>query len=307
MLKKLFNKLNKGLDKTRNSLTYKIDDLLNKYGEINDDLMDEIEEVLITADVGVNTTLRIIDELKEELKKRKISQTNLIKNVLKDVLIRYISLEEESKIDYESSPQLILVIGVNGVGKTTTIGKLANRYKNHGKSVLLVAGDTFRAGAIEQIKIWGQRVHSDVISQQEGSDSASVIYDGIQAAKARKIDIVICDTAGRLHNKKNLVMELNKIFKIIDKEYPEAKKEVLLVLDAITGQNAINQAKAFKEVADITGIALTKLDGTAKGGIVLAIKDEVNIPVKLVGLGEGIDDLYDFDGNTFITSLLNIN
>ena len=304
MIKNLFNKLTSGLNKTRHTFTDRIDQLVNNYGEIDEDLLEEIEEILITADVGMNTTMDIIDRLREELKLRKIHESVKIKDVLKDVLIEHVALEDEAKIDYESSPQIILVIGVNGAGKTTSIGKLANKFKSKGKSVLLVAGDTFRAAAIDQLQVWGTRVNVDVISQQEGSDPASVIYDGIQAAKSRKSDVVICDTAGRLHNKKNLIMELNKVFRIVEREFPEAKREVLLVLDATTGQNAINQAKAFKEVADITGIVLTKLDGTAKGGAILAVKDEVEIPVKLVGLGEGIDDLEDFDGETFVNALL---
>ena len=304
MIKSLFNKLTGRLDKTKHGFTERIDQLINGYGTIDEDLLEEIEEILITADVGMNTTMKIIEELREELKERKVLKSDGIKNVLKDVLTNHVSLDDKNKVDYITSPQIILVIGVNGVGKTTSIGKIANKYKNHGKSVLLVAGDTFRAAAIDQLKVWGNRVNVDVISQQEGSDPASVIYDGIQAAKSRKIDILICDTAGRLHNKKNLVMELHKIFRIVEREYPNAKREVLLVLDATTGQNAINQALNFKEVADITGIVLTKLDGTAKGGAILAIKDEVNIPVKLVGLGETIDDLEDFDGETFIDALL---
>lgn len=304
MIKSLFTKLTDGLNKTKHNFTERIDQLINNYGLIDEDLLEEIEEILITADVGMDTTMKIIDELREELKERKVLESAGIKEVLKDVLINHIGLAEESKVDYQTSPQIILVIGVNGVGKTTSIGKIANKFKKNGKSVLLVAGDTFRAAAIDQLKVWGDRVEIDVISQQEGSDPASVIYDGIQAAKSRKTDVLICDTAGRLHNKKNLIMELHKIFKIVEREYSEAKREVFLVLDATTGQNAINQAKNFKEVADITGIVLTKLDGTAKGGAVLAIKDEVDIPVKLVGLGESADDLEDFDGETFVDALL---
>jgi fused signal recognition particle receptor len=304
MIKKLFNKLTEGLNKTKNGLTDKIDQLLGQYGTIDDDLLEEIEEILITADIGMNTTMKIVDQLREELIKRKIKESHLVKDVLKDIMIQHVALHEESQIDYDTSPQIILVIGVNGAGKTTSIGKMAQKFRNHQKSVLMVAGDTFRAAAIDQLKVWGDRVGVDVISQQEGSDPASVIFDGIQAAKARKTDVLICDTAGRLHNKKNLIMELNKVFRIVEREYPGAKREVLLVLDATTGQNAINQAKTFKEVADITGIVLTKLDGTAKGGAILAVKDEVDIPVKLVGLGEGIDDLEDFDGETFVDALL---
>ncbi len=304
MIKSLFTKLTDGLNKTKHNFTERIDQLINNYGTIDEDLLEEIEEILITADVGMDTTMKIIDELREELKERKVLESTGIKEVLKDVLINHIGLADESRVDYQTSPQIILVIGVNGVGKTTSIGKIANKFKRNGKSVLLVAGDTFRAAAIDQLKVWGNRVEIDVISQQEGSDPASVIYDGIQAAKSRKTDVLICDTAGRLHNKKNLIMELHKIFKIVEREYSEAKREVFLVLDATTGQNAINQAKNFKEVADITGIVLTKLDGTAKGGAILAIKDEVDIPVKLVGLGESVDDLEDFDGETFVNALL---
>ena len=304
MIKGLFSKLTGRLNKTRHGFTERIDQLINNYGTIDEDLLEEIEEILITADVGMNTTIKIIEELREKLKERKVTESTEIKDVLKDVLVGHVSLEDKCKVDYDTTPQIILVIGVNGVGKTTSIGKIANKYKKHGKSVLLVAGDTFRAAAIDQLKVWGNRVEIDVIAQQEGSDPASVIYDGIQAAKSRKTDILICDTAGRLHNKKNLVMELHKIFKIVQREYPEAKREVLLVLDATTGQNAINQAKKFEEVADISGIVLTKLDGTAKGVAILAIKDEVDIPVKLVGLGESVDDLEDFDGETFVNALL---
>ncbi|MEA3422825.1 MAG: signal recognition particle-docking protein FtsY [Bacillota bacterium] len=304
MIKSLFAKLTDGLNKTKHGFTERIDQLINNYGTIDEELLEEIEEVLITADVGMNTTMKVIEELREELKERKVIESTGIKEVLKDVLINHIALEEESKIDYETAPQIILVIGVNGVGKTTSIGKIANKFKKNGKSVLLAAGDTFRAAAIDQLKVWGNRVEIDVIAQQEGSDPASVIYDGINAAKSRKADVLICDTAGRLHNKKNLIMELHKVFRIVEREYPEAKREVLLVLDATTGQNAINQAKSFKEVADITGIVLTKLDGTAKGGAILAIKDEVDIPVKLVGLGESVDDLEDFSGEVFVNALL---
>jgi fused signal recognition particle receptor len=304
MIKKLLSKWSKGLGKTRHNITDRLDQLINQYGNIDEDLLEEIEEILITADVGMNTTMKIIDALRDELTERKIKDASQIKQVLKDVMTTFVALPEDSRMSYETSPQIILVIGVNGAGKTTSIGKLAKKFKDHKQSVLLVAGDTFRAAAIDQLKVWGDRVNVEVIAQQEGSDPASVIYDGIQAARSRKTDVLICDTAGRLHNKKNLVMELNKVFRIIDREYPEAKREVLLVLDATTGQNAINQAKTFKEVADITGIVLTKLDGTAKGGAILAVKNEVGIPVKLVGLGEQIDDLEDFDGATFIEALL---
>ncbi len=303
MIKSFFEKMTRGLVKTKTQLTDRLDNLLNQYGAIDEDLLEEIEEILITADLGMATTLGVIEDLRAALVEKKIKEASGVHDVLKEVLLRHLS-SEAAGLDYEAAPQVILVIGVNGVGKTTTIGKLAHRFKARGRSVLLVAGDTFRAAAIDQLKTWGQRIGVETIAQQTGSDPASVIYDGIQAAKSRKTDVLICDTAGRLHNKKNLVMELGKIFKITSREYPQARLEVLLVLDATTGQNAISQARAFKEVADITGIALTKLDGSAKGGIIFAVMEEVGIPVKLVGLGEGLDDLEDFDAATFVDALL---
>jgi fused signal recognition particle receptor len=303
MIKSFFEKMTRSLVKTRTQLTDRLDNLLNQYGAIDEDLLEEIEEILITADLGMATTLGIIEDLRAALVEKKIKEASGVHDVLKEVLMRHLP-SEAAGLDYDAAPQVILVIGVNGVGKTTTIGKLAHRFKSRGRSVLLVAGDTFRAAAIDQLKTWGQRIGVETIAQQTGSDPASVIYDGIQAAKSRKTDVLICDTAGRLHNKKNLVMELGKIFKITSREYPQARLEVLLVLDATTGQNAVSQARAFKEVADITGIALTKLDGSAKGGIIFAVMEEVGIPVKLVGLGEGLDDLEDFDAATFVNALL---
>lgn len=298
-----FQRLKDGLDKTKHEITDKIDNLINNYGEIDDDLFEELEEILIMADVGMETTMDIIDELKDALVERKIKDPKAIKSVLKDVILEILE-ENNNKALMVEKPTVMLVMGVNGVGKTTTIGKIGYKLKNElNKSVLLAAGDTFRAAAIEQLTTWGDRAGINVISQSEGSDAAAVIYDAIQSAKAKDIDVLICDTAGRLHNKKNLMNELNKIFKIIAREYPEANKEVLLVLDATTGQNAIQQAKTFKEVADITGIVVTKLDGTAKGGVILPINHKMDIPVKLIGVGESIDDLQEFDPEDFVNAL----
>ncbi len=299
-----FSKLKEGLDKTRKGITDKIDDLFNNYGEIDDELFDELEEILIMADVGMNTSMKIIERLREELKVRKVKDSREIKSVFKDVVEKL--LDENNNVPFEvgTGPTIIMVIGVNGVGKTTSIGKIAYSLKEEGKRVLIAAGDTFRAAAIDQLKIWGDRVGVNVIHQSEGSDPAAVIFDAVQAAKARNADVLICDTAGRLHNKVNLMNELAKVFRVIEREYPEAKKEVLLVLDATTGQNAIQQAKVFNEAAEISGIVLTKLDGTAKGGVVLAINSELSIPVKLIGVGEGMHDLQKFDAHDFVEALL---
>ena len=304
--KGFFGKLLEGLNKTRKGITDVMDDLFTNYGEIDDDLFEELEEILIMADVGMDTTMKIIDALRDELKARKIKEANLIKEVLGDVLMDFMANEESSHLNVDNPPSVVFVIGVNGAGKTTSIGKLAHRLKQENKTVLLAAADTFRAAAIDQLKVWGSRTDTEVIAQQEGSDAASVVFDAIQSAKSRKIDVLVVDTAGRLHNKKNLMNELAKIFKIVNREYPEAQKEVLLVLDATTGQNAVQQAKLFKEAADITGLVLTKLDGTAKGGAVLAIKNEVGIPVKLVGVGEGINDLEHFEPESFVKALLEL-
>lgn len=298
-----FSRLTQGLVKTKKDITDKIDNLINNYGEIDEDLFEELEEILIMADIGMKTTMDIIDQLRESLIEKKIKESSKVKEVLKEVI--YEILKENNDHDLiTETPTVMLVIGVNGVGKTTSIGKIAYRLKNNeNKKVLMAAGDTFRAAANEQLIEWGNRCGINVISQGEGSDAAAVIYDAIQSAKAKEVDILLCDTAGRLHNKKNLMNELNKIFKIIDREYPEAKKEVLLVLDATTGQNAISQAKLFSEVADITGLVLTKLDGTAKGGVILPINHELDIPVKLIGVGEGIEDLQTFDPEKFTEAL----
>ena len=301
--KGFFSKLKEGLLKTSKVINDRIDDLFNNYGEIDEELFEELEEILITADIGMNTTLEIVDELRKELKIRKIDDSSKVKSVLKDVLVKILSENNDREL-ISSTPAIILVIGVNGAGKTTTIGKIANKFKEEGKSVMLAAADTFRAAAIDQLQVWGERANVEVIAHSEGSDPAAVIYDAIHSASAKKTDVLICDTAGRLHNKKNLMNELAKIFKIVEREYPKADKEVLLVLDATTGQNAIQQAKLFKEAADISGIVLTKLDGTAKGGVILGINSELNIPVKLIGVGEGVDDLQQFNAETFVDALL---
>jgi fused signal recognition particle receptor len=302
----LFEKLKAGLNKTRKGMTEKIDAVLKSYKKVDEELFDELEEILVTADVGINTTMEIIDRLRERVKEKKVSESEKVKELLKDQ-IKEIMIEsiEDNSLNISKSPSVILVVGVNGVGKTTTIGKLAYKLKNSGKKVIIAAGDTFRAAAIEQLEEWSIRSKTEIVKHKEGADPAAVIFDGIQAAKSRKADVLICDTAGRLHNKKNLMNELNKIFRVVDKEFAEANKEVLLVLDATTGQNAISQAKQFKEVCDITGVVLTKLDGTAKGGIVIAIQSELNLPVKLIGVGEGIEDLQEFDIDNFIDALFN--
>ncbi|MDU7537071.1 MAG: signal recognition particle-docking protein FtsY, partial [Peptostreptococcaceae bacterium] len=294
----LFERLKQGLTKAKQGITDKIDDVLKSYTKVDEELLEELEEILITADVGVNTTMDIIDKLRDKIKENKITEPSGVKAELKNI-IEEILTNENSTLNVEKSPTIILMVGVNGVGKTTTIGKLANRYKQEGKKILLAAGDTFRAAAIEQLEVWAGRSNVDIIKHQEGADPGAVVFDAIKAAKARKVDLLICDTAGRLHNKANLMNELGKVFKIVDREFPEANKEVLLVVDATTGQNAVVQAKTFKEVADITGIVLTKLDGTAKGGVVLAVKSEVDVPVKLIGVGEKVEDLQDFDAKAF--------
>lgn len=301
-----FEKLKDGLAKTRNDISGKIDGVLNSYKKIDEELFEDLEEVLITADVGVNTTMVLIDRLRERIKVEKTKDPIEVKELLKSE-IKLLMKESvaENALNIEPSPAVILVVGVNGVGKTTTIGKLSYNFKKSGKKVLIAAGDTFRAAAIEQLEEWCNRSGAEFISHKEGADPAAVIFDGIQAAKARKSDVLICDTAGRLHNKSNLMNELNKIFRIVDREYGEATKEIILVLDATTGQNAINQAKVFKEVANITGVALTKLDGTAKGGVVIALQAELKLPIKLIGVGEGIEDLQSFNTDDFVEAIFN--
>jgi len=301
--KSFFAKLQDGLLKTQKNFTDKIDNLINNYGKIDDELLEEIEEILVMADVGMSTTMDIIEKLREELTARKITDSKDVKPVLKDVLVEMMT-HEEPNLRVDNPPSIVFVIGVNGAGKTTSIGKITNLLKNDGKNVLLAAADTFRAAAIDQLKVWGDRSEVDVIAQSEGSDPAAVVYDAIHAARSRKSDVLIVDTAGRLHNKKNLMMELEKVFKVVEREYQNAEKEVLLVLDGTTGQNAIQQAKLFKEVTPISGIVLTKLDGSAKGGAVISVNHELNIPVKLIGVGEGIDDLQRFDPRAFADALL---
>jgi fused signal recognition particle receptor len=301
-----FERLKAGLSKTSKAITDRIDLLLNDYGKIDEELYEELEEILITADIGMETTMSLIDDLKKALVERRISDASQVKSVLRDVMVDTLKAHSNNRLNLDQSPAILFVIGVNGAGKTTTIGKIAHKLKLEGKTVMLAAADTFRAAAIDQLKIWGERSGVPVIAHQEGSDPAAVVYDAIQAAKARKTDVLICDTAGRLHNKKNLMNELAKIFRVIERDFPEAQREVLLVLDATTGQNGLQQAKIFKETAHITGIALTKLDGTAKGGVVLSILHEVEIPVKLIGVGEGLNDLQPFEPEKFVNALLDI-
>jgi fused signal recognition particle receptor len=298
----LFERLKNGISKAKEGITGKIDNIIKSYSKVDEELLEDLEEVLITSDVGVNTTMDIIDKLRLKIKENKIVEPIEVREELKNIITEILS-EGSSKLDIEPSPCIILVVGVNGVGKTTTIGKLAMRYKNEGKKVLLAAADTFRAAATEQLDIWAKRANVDIVKHHEGADPAAVVFDAISAAKARKADLIICDTAGRLHNKTNLMNELSKMFKIIDREFSQAKREILLVVDATTGQNAVSQAKSFKDVCDITGIVLTKLDGTAKGGVVLAVKSELDVPVKLIGVGEQAEDLQDFDAKLFANAL----
>lgn len=299
--KGFFGKLVQGLTKTRNNIMSGVDEVFG-LTEIDEDFWEELEEALVMADLGVNTVMTIIEDLQEKVRDQRIKQPSEVKGLLKEELKEQMALNQEA-YDFENRTSVVLIIGVNGVGKTTTIGKLAMRYKNQGKKVVLAAADTFRAAAIEQLTEWANRAQVDIIAQQANSDPGAVVYDAVQAAKARKADLLICDTAGRLHNKKNLMDELGKLSRIIEREYPEANKEVMLVLDSTTGQNALQQAREFKEVADINGIVLTKLDGTAKGGIAIAIQSELKLPVKFIGVGEGVDDLQNFDENDFIEAL----
>ncbi len=302
----LFNKLKESLSKTKASINERVEDILKTFRKVDEELFDELEEVLIMADLGVNTSMEIIERLRAAAKEKKISDSMELKGELHSILIEILS-EGNNAIVMEGTPAVIMVIGVNGVGKTTTIGKLANMYRKQGKRVMIAAADTFRAAAIEQLEVWAERADAELIKQQEGSDPAAVVYDAVNAAKSRSADILLCDTAGRLHNKKNLMEELKKIYRILDRELPDSSKEVLLVLDATTGQNAVMQAKLFRETADITGIILTKLDGTAKGGIVLAIKNDYDIPVKIVGVGEGVDDIAEFDAESFVDAIIDLS
>lgn len=299
-------KFKDGLAKTRDNFSSKVNDLVARYRKVDEEFFEELEEILIQADVGFDTVMKLIDELKMEVKRKNIQDTKDVQSVISEKLVEIYKEADEASTDIniqENALTVVLFVGVNGVGKTTTIGKLAYKYKAEGKSVLLAAGDTFRAGAIEQLEVWGERVGVEVIKQAEGSDPAAVMYDAIQSAKARNVDILLCDTAGRLQNKVNLMKELEKVKRVIEREVPDAPHEVLLVLDATTGQNALIQAKTFKEATNVTGIVLSKLDGTAKGGIVLAIRNELKIPVKLVGLGEKMDDLQEFDAEKYVYGL----
>lgn len=296
-----FSKIKDGLKKTRSGVFGQINSMIKTFSKIDEELFEELEEILIMGDVGIKTSAHICEKLREKVKKEKVKDPQEINRLLLEIISEMLSGGQELNI--ETKPSIILVIGVNGVGKTTTIGKLASKLKKDGKKVILGAADTFRAAAIDQLQVWADRSKVDIIKQSEGSDPAAVVFDSISAAKARNADVIICDTAGRLHNKKNLMAELNKINRIIDRELPDASKEILLVVDATTGQNAINQAKEFKDAAGITGIVLTKLDGTAKGGVVLAIKDELGLPVKFVGVGEQIDDLQEFVPDEFAKAL----
>ena len=300
--KGFFSRLVAGLSKTRNNIASVFDDIFSGFSSIDDDFYEELEEVLVMADIGIHTTEKIIEDLKIKVKENHIKDPSECRDYLIRSIKEQMSVSEDA-YDFENKKTVLLVIGVNGVGKTTSVGKLAAQYKNAGKKVLLAAADTFRAGAIEQLVDWSHRAGVDIIAGHEGSDPASVVFDAVQAAKARNADILICDTAGRLHNKKNLMEELKKINRIIDREYPEAYRETFIVLDGTTGQNALVQAKQFKETADITGIVLTKLDGTAKGGIAIAIQSELAVPVKYIGIGEKVDDLQKFDSDSFVDAL----
>ena len=296
-----FSKISAGLKKTRDSIMGSVNSMLHAFTKIDEELFEELEEILIMGDVGAPTSARICEELRRKVKEQGITDPALIKGLLAETVAEMLRGGQELRLT--TKPSVILVIGVNGVGKTTTIGKLAARFRAEGKRVVLGAADTFRAAAIEQLEIWADRSGADIVKHTQGADPAAVVFDSVAAAKARGADVVICDTAGRLHNKKNLMDELAKINRIIDRELPEADKEVLLVLDATTGQNAVNQAREFKNAAGITGIVLTKLDGTARGGVVLAIREDLDVPVKFIGVGEGIDDLQPFDPEDFARGL----
>lgn len=296
-----FSKIKEGLKKTRDSVVGQIDSMLKSFTKIDEALFEELEELLVMGDVGVHTSQRITQQLRKRVKKEGVTDPLEIHRLLEETVAEILRGGQALKI--ETKPSVVLVIGVNGVGKTTTIGKLAHQLKSDGKRVVLAAADTFRAAAIEQLQIWAQRSGCDIVKQSEGSDPAAVVFDAISSAKAKGLDVIICDTAGRLHNKKHLMDELAKISRIIDRELPDADKEILLVLDATTGQNAVNQAREFKNAAGITGIVLTKLDGTAKGGVVLAIREELDVPVKYIGVGEQIDDLQPFDADDFAKAL----
>lgn len=298
-----FDKLKQGLGKTKNSIDEKINNVFSVFRKVDEELLEELEEILVMSDIGMETSVKIIDELRLKIKKEKIEDEEAVKKALKEIMADILNIAEP-KLNLETKPSVILVVGVNGVGKTTSIGKIANNLVKEGKKVVVAAADTFRAAAVEQLEIWAERSGSQIVKKEEGSDPASVVFEAIQKTKENGADVLIVDTAGRLHNKKYLMDELFKIKKVIEKEMPESSKEVLLVLDAETGQNAISQVKAFKETTDITGIVLTKLDGTAKGGVVLGIVSENQIPVKFIGVGEQIDDMQVFNAEEFLNAII---
>lgn len=300
-----FEKIKQGLKRTKDSIGEGLNGIFATFRKVDEDLLEELEELLILADVGFETTEKIIDALRNRAKKENIDSADQLRQALEEILAEF--MEGDHTLHLSTKPSVILVVGVNGVGKTTTIGKYANKLKNEGKSVLIAAADTFRAAAIEQLEVWANRAEAQMVRHAEGSDPAAVVYDGIKAAESRGIDVLICDTAGRLHNKKNLMEELSKIMRIINRELPDADKEILLVLDATTGTNAVEQAKYFNDVVSLTGIVLTKLDGTAKGGVTLAVKDVTGIPIKLVCVGEQIDDLQSFEPKAFAKALIENN
>ena len=298
-----FDKLKSGLGKTKSNINEKFNDVFSNFRKVDEDLLEELEEVLIMSDIGMDTSLEIISKLRERIKKENIKEAEEVKEKLREIMVEILNVADKD-LKLNTKPSVLLVIGVNGVGKTTSIGKIANNLKKSGKKVVMSAADTFRAAAVEQLEIWSNRVGCDIVKKEEGADPASVVFDSIKKAKEENADVLICDTAGRLHNKKYLMDELYKIQRVIDKEMPEADKEVLLVIDATTGQNAISQVKAFKEVAPITGLVLTKLDGTAKGGVVIGIVNENKIPVKFIGVGEGIDDMEVFNSKEFVDEII---
>ena len=298
-----FDKLKQGLSKTKDSINEKINDVFSNFRKVDEDFLEELEEALIMSDIGIETSTKIIDNLRTRIKKEKIEDEEQVKESLREEIEKILEISDNS-LKLETKPSVILVIGVNGVGKTTSIGKIANRLAKDGKKVVVAAADTFRAGAIDQLVVWSERAKVDIVKHEEGSDPAAVVFDAINASKSRGVDLLICDTAGRLHNKKNLMDELGKINRIIDRELGDRKKETLLVLDGTTGQNAVIQAKQFMEACPIDGIILTKLDGTAKGGVVISIKNTLNIPVKYIGVGEGVEDLQKFNAKEFAEALL---
>ncbi len=298
-----FDKLKHGMNKTKNSFDEKINNIFKSFKKVDEDFLDELEEILIMSDIGMDTSVKIIGNLRQRLKKEKIQEEEEVKQLLREEMQKILDVTD-IRLHLDTKPSVILVIGVNGVGKTTSIGKIANRLAKDGKKVVVAAADTFRAAAVEQLEIWAKRAGADIVKREEGVDPASVVYDAIKITKEKDTDVLIVDTAGRLHNKKYLMDELNKIQKVINKEMQEADKEVLLVIDGTTGQNAISQVKAFKEEADITGLVLTKLDGTAKGGVVIGIVEENKIPVKFIGVGEQIDDMEIFDSNDFVRAII---